>query len=303
MSKQISAKELAEIVTKLLTDPEGAGELSGHESYQAFMTDIAQVVCNHCGGEIHHPASDLDDIWYIGIHGNDSLPSAFGGIWREYDKEGELFEPDTAADLEMKHGYQHREWPRADWQYDVANGDTKLGYWDWVAHNIESESNEDDEAKQEREKSHKRNIFSEALGAKFISISDPDFIGGLEEIRVRRDLVAQEILGAYPSDTVITREMYDTDAVFAECLNWMHRHFEFPAWEGRTVCQFQMKHGFPGEPLCLNVMQYSTRHPNKEGVHAGKITLQDLWDATPLGESGWLLSSGYELWFHQNSTL
>lgn len=91
MSKQITSAELAAIVTKLLTDPEGAGELSGHESYQAFMTDIAQVVCNHCGGEIHHSASDLDDIWYIGIHGNDSLPDAFGGIWREYDKDGRLF--------------------------------------------------------------------------------------------------------------------------------------------------------------------------------------------------------------------
>jgi hypothetical protein len=25
-----------------------------------------------------------------------------------------------------------------DWQYDVANGDTKLGYTEWVAHNVES---------------------------------------------------------------------------------------------------------------------------------------------------------------------
>jgi hypothetical protein len=28
--------------------------------------------------------------------------------------------------------------PYTDWQYDVANGDTKLGYDDWVLHNLES---------------------------------------------------------------------------------------------------------------------------------------------------------------------
>jgi len=30
-------------------------------------------------------------------------------------------------------------WPVSDWQYDVANGDTKLGYVDWVMHNKEKE--------------------------------------------------------------------------------------------------------------------------------------------------------------------
>lgn len=92
MSKQVSAKELAEIVTRLLTDVQTTGELDDSDVYSSFMTGIAEVVCDHCGGEIHHPADSLDDIWYIGIHGTDSLPSAFGGIWREYDKEGELFD-------------------------------------------------------------------------------------------------------------------------------------------------------------------------------------------------------------------
>lgn len=92
MSKQVSAQELAEIVTRLLTDSVGTGELDDHGTFQSFMTEIAQVVCDHCGGEIHHPADSLDDIWYVGIHGNDSLPDAFGGIWREYDPEGLLFD-------------------------------------------------------------------------------------------------------------------------------------------------------------------------------------------------------------------
>ena len=142
MSKQVSASELAEIVTRLLTDTETTGELDGHETFQAFMTDIAQVVCDHCGGEIHYPADQLDDIWHVGIHGNDSLPSAMGGIWREYDKEGDLFVAGTAEWFEAKYGQEHPDWPKAEWHIDVANLDTKLGYWDWVAHNVESASTE-----------------------------------------------------------------------------------------------------------------------------------------------------------------
>jgi hypothetical protein len=24
------------------------------------------------------------------------------------------------------------DWPREDWHYEVANGDTNLGYWQWA---------------------------------------------------------------------------------------------------------------------------------------------------------------------------
>ncbi|MDP3522274.1 MAG: hypothetical protein Q8S02_16810 [Hydrogenophaga sp.] len=89
MSKQITAAELAEIVSKLLTGH--AAELDSHEQFSKFMTDIANVVCDHCGGETRHPADNaFDEVWYIGIHGNDSLPSVTECIWSEYDKEGDL---------------------------------------------------------------------------------------------------------------------------------------------------------------------------------------------------------------------
>ena len=35
-------------------------------------------------------------------------------------------------------------WTVTDWQYDVANGDTRLGYWEWVDHNEECEANEEE---------------------------------------------------------------------------------------------------------------------------------------------------------------
>lgn len=33
----------------------------------------------------------------------------------------------------------HRRYSVADWQYEVANNDTRLGYWEWVAHQIDAE--------------------------------------------------------------------------------------------------------------------------------------------------------------------
>ena len=87
MSKQISAAELAQIVTKLLTGE--SGEVDSHEAFQGFMTAVADVVCEYCGGEVREDASPLG-VWYVAIHGNDSRPDAFGGIWRAYDPDGQL---------------------------------------------------------------------------------------------------------------------------------------------------------------------------------------------------------------------
>lgn len=38
---------------------------------------------------------------------------------------------------------QHELYDYADWGYDVANGDTNLGYHAWVEHNIESHEGDD----------------------------------------------------------------------------------------------------------------------------------------------------------------
>lgn len=96
MSKQVSAADLAAIVTKLLTDPDGAGHLLEQETFQGFMTEIATVVTDYCGGEVRNPADRFEDTFYVGIHGNDSLP-ADGGIWANVDADGELFPDDDDA--------------------------------------------------------------------------------------------------------------------------------------------------------------------------------------------------------------
>lgn len=31
------------------------------------------------------------------------------------------------------------DFPLSDWRYEVKNGDTRLGYWEWLAHRYEGE--------------------------------------------------------------------------------------------------------------------------------------------------------------------
>lgn len=95
MSKQVSSKELANIVSNLLSGQ--SGEIDEASAFAGFMTAIAEVVCDYCGGEVRHSASQIDDpaqpkgLWLIGIHGNDSLPED-GGVWRAIDPDGSLFD-------------------------------------------------------------------------------------------------------------------------------------------------------------------------------------------------------------------
>lgn len=86
MSKQISAKELAEIFTKILA----TSEIDNADSFAEFMTEAAELATKYCGGVVLNHASpptiSAEEIgeWMIGIHADDSLPED-GGIWKDYD--------------------------------------------------------------------------------------------------------------------------------------------------------------------------------------------------------------------------
>lgn len=59
--------------------------------------------------------------------------------------------PDHAlSPEELRAKYQdepkgHPRFPKEDWQYEVSNDDTCLGYWEWVMHQVEAWQPEDDE--------------------------------------------------------------------------------------------------------------------------------------------------------------
>lgn len=86
MSRHINPTELAEIVTKLLDG--NSGELCEATTYAHFMTEIANVICDHCGGEVWDSAEYMDDEWFVGIHRSDGQPPD-GGIWCGYDDDGD----------------------------------------------------------------------------------------------------------------------------------------------------------------------------------------------------------------------
>ncbi|MGF6440478.1 hypothetical protein [Paraburkholderia youngii] len=71
-------EQLARLATKLLTKPETGGELDTTEKHATFVTDVTQLICDHCGGEIVEEASSTCDCVTVGP--NDSLP-ANGGVW------------------------------------------------------------------------------------------------------------------------------------------------------------------------------------------------------------------------------
>ena len=45
---------------------------------------------------------------------------------------------DEIAQLLKDHDYDDPSWPKEDWRLEVANHDTRLGYTDWVLHQIEA---------------------------------------------------------------------------------------------------------------------------------------------------------------------
>lgn len=90
MAKQISNGELAEIVTGLLVGRLATEHLDSTERYAAFMTDLAKLICDHCGGALSSSSADnLTDQWLIGIVANECLPED-GGIWGVFDSDGDL---------------------------------------------------------------------------------------------------------------------------------------------------------------------------------------------------------------------
>lgn len=95
MAKVITHQELAQIVHGLLTNPEALGELCERSTYEGFVGAIAEVVADHCGGEIggvdwietDHDPDELHCTFIV--RGNDSLPPD-GGIWKFFDAEGDF---------------------------------------------------------------------------------------------------------------------------------------------------------------------------------------------------------------------
>ena len=94
MPKIISVAELSTLTSSLLTKPEVLGQDMSPETYSAFSTALAQLLCDFFGGEIvtaaEPVAGDMGN-WCFSVKASDSSPSD-GGIWSTFDEEGNLFD-------------------------------------------------------------------------------------------------------------------------------------------------------------------------------------------------------------------
>lgn len=56
-------------------------------------------------------------------------------VWNTHPESGL-----TPEDLRVKYLDEpgHPQFIMGDWRYEVANEDTKLGYWEWVMHKVEA---------------------------------------------------------------------------------------------------------------------------------------------------------------------
>lgn len=99
MAKILRSNELAEVVTGLLIAPESMNALETPDQYLRFMTAIAQVVADHCGGEVHHATLGLDErsvktfgddleVATVAIAPNHSLPPVRACPWAHFDPQG-----------------------------------------------------------------------------------------------------------------------------------------------------------------------------------------------------------------------
>jgi hypothetical protein len=87
MARQITAPELAEVVTGLLVHPELMGDLDTTDSYYGFMQAIGEAVADFCGGQVNGVNEDMGDGHgpTLSVSPNDSLSSLRDNIWAHYD--------------------------------------------------------------------------------------------------------------------------------------------------------------------------------------------------------------------------
>jgi ribosomal protein S27AE len=98
-----------------------------------------KVTCGNCGyqwNDIYNfsHAETLDTCEEIDENGN------LLGVKHADENGNIILEPAGDKDL-WSEDPRHS---RSDWRYDVANGDTNLGYWDWVKHNLEFDEDDKD---------------------------------------------------------------------------------------------------------------------------------------------------------------
>lgn len=93
MSKVITADELSEIVKSLLQGGRGEDDTAVDE-YLKFVTEVAEAVCEYCGGEVRQATmEDIDDhqsVAMVAVRRSHKDHDDDLSVWADYDPDGEL---------------------------------------------------------------------------------------------------------------------------------------------------------------------------------------------------------------------
>lgn len=80
MKITLNPRNLADLAHTLLCNPESLGELDTVEKHRQFVTAMARVIADHCGGAVPVEAYVSDRGCSVDVVADDSLPDN-GGVW------------------------------------------------------------------------------------------------------------------------------------------------------------------------------------------------------------------------------
>lgn len=85
MQTKLSNAQIAEVLRKLLTEPE-SGEIEHVDTFMSFLGDITEVVCNYCGGEVLRMTDPTEEAI-------SDIPNNFGCLYsiEVESEEGSIF--------------------------------------------------------------------------------------------------------------------------------------------------------------------------------------------------------------------
>lgn len=87
LTRSLSPRQLADLVSALLLTPEAVGELDEAQGYGAFVTGIAAVIAQHCGGTVvvdaHQQATEEGGApqWRVKIANDPCVPDPDYNAW------------------------------------------------------------------------------------------------------------------------------------------------------------------------------------------------------------------------------
>lgn len=111
MKTTLTVRNLADLSHTLLCKPESLGELDTAEKHRLFVTAMARLIADHCGGAVPEEAFVTEQGCRVQVVADDSLPPG-GGVWGAMD--GEVASGVPTKDLSVSQVRTGSAWAPSD---------------------------------------------------------------------------------------------------------------------------------------------------------------------------------------------